>query len=294
MPALFSTLETSRRRWLEPLSPTKDVHKLALESSQMRSMYLRIAAFLLLLVTAPALAEVPERIPDPTGDDKPAIWLCPGEAMDARGEVRADQFEPLAKANLERHLAREREARARAATAEKAAVDACHSYSLVPSHPVAPELTVETLLDQAELAFIGTVEDRAQGFYHGHPNSLVEIRIEKVLKAPPNFQGIDRLYSTFPHVEMKVGSEMLCIRSQRYPQEPVLGKQIMIFTDNIPDREPLIVAPVSETIFLESPEGHAWVPERFKDEIKSASWDELVDRAVEEAKTSSPLQWRQR
>lgn len=260
----------------------------------MQSMYLSNATLLLLLITTPALAEIPERIPDPAGDQKPAIWLSPSEAVDATGEVRADQFEPLARANLERHLAREQKARASAGAEEKAAADTCHSYSLVPSHPVAPELTFETLLDQAQLAFIGTVEDSAQGFYHGHPNSLLEIRIEKVLKAPRNLQGISRLYSTFPHVKMKVGGEMLCIRSERYPQEPVPGKRIMIFTDNIPDREPLIVAPVSETIFLETPEGQAWVPERFETETEPASWHELVDRAVEEAKTLSSWQWRQR
>lgn len=252
----------------------------------MQSPFSGPTTLLLLLLAPPALAEVPERIPDPAGHDKPAIWLSSGEAVDAGGEIRADQLEPLAKANLERRLARERKARADAGALEKTGSETCHSYTLVPAHPVVPQLTFESLLDYARLAFVGVVEDRDQGFYHGHPNSLLEIRVEKVLKAPPDLQGVTRLYATFPHVEMKVGSEMVCVRSERYPQEPIPGKRIMIFTDNIPDRDPLIVAPNTEGIFFEGMEDSALLPKRFHETMDSSSWEALVERAIEEAKAT--------
>lgn len=253
----------------------------------MQSLMFRTASAVLVLTATTIAAEVPDRIPDPAGAEDRPIWMSHSEAVDAEGMLRGDQFEPIHRGIIEDRVEDSRKARACTGAAEETDAESCQSYTYVPPHPVALDLTFETLLDHAELALVGTVEDRKQGFYRGYANSLLEVRVEKVLKAPPDLQGIGRLYTTFPHVEMKVSGEMLCMRSDRYPQAPIPGKRIMIFTNNIPDREPLIAAPSSEVIFFEDAEGEVSLPEQFDEPMPSYDWNVLVDRAIDDAKAAS-------
>lgn len=238
---------------------------------------------LLLLSTATAgmSAEVPDWIPAAPDAGPSPIWMSVQNATDSRGEIRSELFDPVAKMNLERQVEQARKAKGEAGLRQKANGERCHSWIFVPPSPVVDELTLENLLDHARLAFIGTVEDQDQGFYHGHPNSLLEIRVDKVLKAPEGQEEITSVLATFPHVEMEIGGEMVCMRSDRYPERPITGKRIMIFAANIPDTDPLVVAPNTEVVLFEDEAGKAVLPGRFGNVIDPPSWSSLVERTLE-------------
>jgi hypothetical protein len=238
-------------------------------------------AFLLVVVTATAMAEVPDWIPAPPEAGPTPIWATPEQVTTAKGELRSELFRPYQAKNIKKHLEMARAAREAAGLAGKQGGDVCQSWIFVPPSPVTEELSLESLLSHAELAFVGTVVDRKEGFYHGHPNSLLEIRVEKVLKAPSGRGEITSIFATFPHVEMRVGSEMLCMRSDRYPERPSIGKGIMVFTANIPDSDPLVVAPNTEEVLFETEDGSTSLPARLGDVLNPPSWASLVQRVEE-------------
>ena len=245
-----------------------------------------LTGLLLLLVPVGAgSAEVPNWIPAPADRGPSPIWMSAEEATTATGEPRSELFSRLDERNLRRHLESQRDARREAGLVEKASADACHSWIFIPPSPVLAELTLEALLDNAELALIGTVEDQAQGFYHGHPNSLLAVRVTRVLKAPEGYEEISSVYATFPHVEMKVGDEMVCMRSERYPEHPLTGRGIMVFTANIPDWDPLVLAPNTEEVLFENQAGRAVLPTRGGNILDSPSWSSLVRHVLISATT---------
>lgn len=239
-----------------------------------------LTCLLLLVPAAAALAEVPSWIQAPAERGASPIWMSAEEATTAEGELRSELFSSLDEMNVRRHLESQREARNQAGLVEKTGADTCQSWIFIPPSPVVAEPTLEALLDHAKLAFVGTVEDQKQGFYHGHPNSLLEIRVETVLKAPEGYEDITSVYATYPHVEMKIGGEMVCMRSDRYPARPLTGKGIMVFAANIPDWDPLIVAPNTEVVLFEDESGNAVLPERFGKVLDPPSWTSLVRNAV--------------
>lgn len=238
-------------------------------------------ALLLVAATGTAMAEVPDWIPAPPEAGPTPIWATPDQVTTAKGELRSELFQSYQAKNIERHLEMARAAREAAGLAGKQGGDACQSWIFVPPSPVIEEVSLEGLLSHAHLAFLGTVVDRKEGFYHGYPNSLLEIRVEKVLKAPAGQGEITSIFATFPHVEMRVGSEMLCMRSDRYPERPSPGKGIMVFTTNIPDRNPLVVAPNTEEVLFETEDGGTSLPARLGNVLNPPSWASVVQRVEE-------------
>jgi hypothetical protein len=243
------------------------------------------AGLLLLLVpTGAGNAEVPSWIPAPKERGPSPIWVSAEEATTPDGRLRSELFNPIEEMNLKRHLESQRKARAASSVATKEKGERCHSWIFIPPHPVVEDLTLESLLAYSQLAFVGIVEDQKEGFYHGHPNSLLEIRVQEILKAPAGYEGITSLFATYPHVEMKVGEELVCMRSDRYPARPITGKGILILAANIPDWDPLVVAPNTEVIFFEDDEGNAVLPGRFGDVLDPPAWSSVVQRALDTAK----------
>lgn len=240
-----------------------------------------LVAFLLVAATGTAMAEVPAWIPAPPQAGPTPIWATPDQVTTAKGELRSELFQPFQTKNIKKHLEMARAAREATGLAGKQGGEACQSWIFVPPSPVIEDMSLKGLLSHAHLAFVGTVVDRKEGFYHGYPNSLLEIRVEKVLKAPAGQGEITSIFATFPHVEMRVGIEMLCMRSDRYPEQPTPGKGIMVFTTNIPDRNPLVVAPNTEEILFETEDGGTSLPTRLGNVPNPPSWASLVQRVEE-------------
>lgn len=240
-----------------------------------------VTSLLLLIPTAAVSSEVPEWIGPPTDRAPTPIWATARAMTTPAGELRNELLIPYQAKRIQRHLDEERKARAAAGLANEEAANQCHNWIYVPPNPEVEEPTLEGLMAHARLAFVGTVLDRQEGFYHGHPNSLLEIRVDKVLKAPEGQEEITSVLATFPHVEMRVGNEMICMRSDRYPERPLTGKGIMVFTVNIPDTDPLIVAPNTETVLFETESGATSLPARLGDVLDPPAWSSIVEEAID-------------
>ena len=235
---------------------------------------------LLLLIPCTAGAQIPDRILAPGGAENDPIWVSAAQATTPDGRFESELFNPLEAQNVERLIQAEKKSREAAGISETATSAGCHSWLIFPENPDVYPLSLEGLLDHSRLAFIGTVEDQQQGFYHSHPNSLLQIKVQRVLKAPPGYEASDSVLATYPQVEMKVGDEMVCMRADRYPARPVTGKGIMILAWNIPDWDPLVVAANTDGIFFEDGEGNAVLPSRFETAKTPATWASLVDQVV--------------
>jgi len=238
---------------------------------------------LLALIPVPCTAgdaQIPSRISAPSGGDNSPIWVSADEATSSDGRFRSELFNRMDQLSVGQLVEAERKAREASGLAKKTSRGGCHSWLTFPGSPDVDPLTLSGLLDYSQLAFIGTVEDQQQGFYHGHPNSLMQIKVERVLKAPPGYEGIPSVLATYPQVEMKVGHELICMRADRYPARPITGKGIMIFARNIPDWDPLIIAANTDGILFEDAAGMVVLPSRFGNVIDPPTWDSVVEQAL--------------
>ena len=89
------------------------------------------------------------------------------------------------------------------------------------------------------------------------------------------------IFTTFPDVAMSVGGEMLCVRSDRYPERPIVGKGIMIFTSNIPDKDPLVAAPDTDEVLFETKDGNTSLPGPLGQVVNSPPWASLVQQVID-------------
>ncbi len=247
----------------------------------MKPPCLWVSVALLLLTPCAAGAQIPDRIPAPGGAQNDPIWVSAAQATTPDGRFKSELFNPLEAQNVERLIQAEKKAREAAGISETATPAGCKSWLIFPENPDVDPLTLEGLLDHSRLAFIGTVEDQQLGFYHSHPNSLLQIKVQRVLKAPPGYEAISTVLATYPQVEMKVGDEMVCVRADRYKARPITGKGIMILARNIPDWDPLIVAANTDGILFEDGEGNAVLPSRFSKLADALTWTALVHKALD-------------
>ena len=237
--------------------------------------------FLLLLIPCTAgNAEIPSRIPAPADHGKSPIWVSAHEASTPDGRFKSELFNPRDELDVHQWLEEAQKARTAAGLSEKQSTAGCQSWIVFPETSGGEPATLEELLHHARLAFVGTVEDQQQGFYHGHPNSLLQIRVDHVLKAPKGYEDVTSLFATYPQVEMRVGKEMICIRADRYPARPLTGKGILIFAANIPDWDPLVVAPKSGGILFEDKDGNVALPKSFGEVLDPPAWSSVVERAL--------------
>ena len=136
----------------------------------MRKIY-RFGTFAVLaaMIATGSNAKVPEWIAAPPGTGPTPIWATPDQVTNANGKLRSELFRPFEAKRIEKRLEKAREARQAAASAGTQDSDACQSWTFIPPSSKTEERSLEALLSQAQLALIGTVVDRREGFYHGFP-----------------------------------------------------------------------------------------------------------------------------
>jgi hypothetical protein len=241
-------------------------------------LWLSICLLLLLTLSGAGNAEIPNQIPAAEQGKSP-IWVSAQDATTPDGRFKSELFNPVDELGVHQYLEAAKKARTTAGLSEKQSTAGCQSWIVFPESTGGEAPTLEGLLRDSTLAFLGTVEDQQQGFYHGHPNSLLQIRVEKILKAPEGYGDLSSVFATYPQVAMRVGREMICMRADRYPARPLTGKGILIFTSNIPDKEPLVVAPESDGIFFEDEQGNVVLPKRFGEVLDPPAWSSVVKQA---------------
>lgn len=168
------------------------------------------------MVTLPGYAEIPALIEDPEGG--PHLWKT----------LEASRDEAVAE---------------------------CQSFSRSATGLQLPDLSSRSFLEMAEVALIGKVVSSAQGLFYGQPATLVEVDPERWLKRPTEIPAVDRVYVRFSRAELEIDGELVCVRNDHYPDQPTPRGRIVLFSEILSERLPLLLNPHSQAVIFERADG---------------------------------------
>lgn len=212
---------------------------------------------------------IPDEIPGRGTSTAPGtpIWIAAERAVEG-GALRPDLFDSRTRRDLDWAMAEKAPDRSiplaspeQGTRGDLQADDAlCTTWVRSTNDWVVSDFSYETLSDHAQLALIGVVRSEREGFLFGHNATLLEVEVEKVLKAPPSDEAIESVYISYPSSSIAIGDQMLCSRSVRYPARPQVGGHLMVFAATIPEWDPIIINPSDDELFFEGANGEVSFP----------------------------------
>jgi hypothetical protein len=128
---------------------------------------------------------------------------------------------------------------------------------------------LEDLARNSVAVFEGTVIDRSVGFADGTPATLLQVRVDKVLKASPQLAiagAGDLLYVAYPVAELDLKGLKLCKSDELLPKEiPQAGDKLLVLPLTGPlneDRNMIYLN--SQEIFVQKSGGDFGIPQRWR------------------------------
>ncbi len=216
--------------------------------------------FLLLLVLSAAWIANAEEVPSilwSQHDSAKAAWITPDRAT-VNGHIDWSLFGGLQAAVLQGAIERSKGAECISeGTLRKEVVGAGVANSLAE------------LARNSVAAFSGTLINRAAGFADGDPATLLQVRVDKVLKASPQFSVRnpgDLLYVAYPVAEFRVGNLKFCKSDDTLLREvPKVGDKILVFPMSGPLNDDQNMAYVySQELLVQGASGDLGVPPRWR------------------------------
>jgi hypothetical protein len=220
--------------------------------------------FLLLFVLSVAWIAHAEEVPSilwSQHDSAKAAWVTPDRAI-VNGHIDWSLFGGLQAAVLQGAIERSKGAECISeGTLRKEIVGAGVANSLAE------------LAQNSVAAFSGTLINRVAGFADGDPATLLQVRVDKVLKSSPQFSirnSGDLLYVAYPVAEFQAGNLKFCKSDDTLLREiPKVGDKILVFPMSGPLNEDLNMAYVySQELFVQSASGDLGIPPRWRKDSK--------------------------
>jgi hypothetical protein len=194
-------------------------------------------------------------------DTAKAAWVAPDRAM-AGGQIDWSLFGDLQAAVLRGAIERKKDAE-------------CVSLGTLRKEIVGAGVAnnLEDLARNSVAAFAGTLIDRAVGFADGDPATLLQIRVDKILKSSPQFSIKDvgdLLYIAYPVAEFQVKGLRFCKSDESLLREiPAVGAKILVFPMSGPLNEGRnMVYLRSQEMFVQKAGGGLDVPPRWRKDPK--------------------------
>lgn len=234
---------------------------------------------LLLLVSLIASTARSQEIPSilwSQHDGAKAAWVTPDRAVVA-GQIDGSLFGDLQAAVLRGAIERSKGAK-------------CISEGTLRKEIVGAKVAN----DLAELAhnsiaiFAGTLIQRAVGFADGDPATLLQVRVDEILKKSPQFsirRVGDTLYVAYPVAEFQVKGLKFCKSDGSLLKEiPKVGDKILVFPMSGPLNEGRnMMYLYSQEIFVQNADGGLEAPARWRQDprIEKASTLDEIESMLE-------------
>lgn len=243
-----------------------------MKSNRVRGLGVILAVALVMPTAAPTAAE-PPRILEPRVErhQGPPLWISASAVAHVEKIVDLDLIDdPMLRRSVEkqdRALRVSGSLHGMSRTGEKPAIvdiplSDCGSMLDVVDHRggEAPSSSVADLLIHSQGIFRGSIKSIERGFSSGVPASLLEIRIEEVIKG--DVPG-EQVYLEYLVAHFRIGPYTFCNANRAY--EPGLGDQVLLFDYMGPaDRDGVLYSPRFEQIFFQTRSGTLVIPPKLK------------------------------
>jgi hypothetical protein len=130
------------------------------------------------------------------------------------------------------------------------------------------------LVMHSEVAFSGTVRGGRPGFYRGQPRHLYRVEVDDVWIDSGDLQPGDTVFVAFEEAQFQVGDDWLCVRGPRYPEQPMPGKRILVFSHHGPWGDQPVFSPMDVELFFETKDSLS-VPEHLVVKLESPRFRDL-------------------
>lgn len=214
---------------------------------------------------------VPDRVASRFAPEDPPLWLSARAAARLNGEIDWSQFRSWSRDSLQKWLESE-------SYRKQGCLGPYEVYVTLGDRPRIesfPELVVDS-----KAIYDGRVARAAGGFFSGRPGTLVQVSIERVLKAGEDFNVEKHVYVFLPQGNFRVGRYSFCIQHSSYPDVPARGARILVLPSLPPeDAERKIFYPYLGEVFVETSDGGLGVPAIWKNEVQGRglkTWNELM------------------
>ncbi|HEX7154660.1 MAG TPA: hypothetical protein VF618_24455 [Thermoanaerobaculia bacterium] len=228
-------------------------------------MYLRIAAILLLVLQErePVPATLKSRNPHRGAP----LWVAARHAADAEGRLRGVLF--------------------RKGTPERLrSLPAGSCLGEVPVEIHRPDRTLGELTRSSVSIFNGTVEEVAAGFFADTAGSLLNVRIDAIVKGSPQYDTSGgTIYVYYPSASFVVGRQSFCAIPATHRARPVAGDRVLVFALDAPaDTRGRIVYPqASRHLIFQTAGGELLLPNHLQANLAGfATIDGIVQRVEAE------------
>jgi hypothetical protein len=130
--------------------------------------------------------------------------------------------------------------------------------------------------------FRGTIEGRDVGFADGDPATLLQIRIEKIIKKSSEFsvrEVGDVLYAAYPVAVVQLKNQRICKSDDRLPADvPEIGDKVIVFPMTGPLNEGRnMMYLYGQELFVERSNSTLEMPKRWRSDARISKAARLAD-----------------
>lgn len=247
---------------------------------------------LLSLAGAAVMAAPPEILP-PVGPSRDTPrWVAESVAV-GPGGLNHEYFETTDVEQLEASVAAARNAAERSGTdpGDDCAVWSTFTYDRVDGEP---RNSLGALVRDAKNITAGRVIGSDQGFYLGHPGTLLEIEVTRVHGSSAGARAPQKYLVFYQYAQIAVDDTLLCSRPERGDPPPEVGARVLIFESGTFPADPtsgsqdaLLPLPNHEEFLFES-EGMVSIPGNLSDLPRRLPFDDLDSMVVELTRNNAP------
>lgn len=154
--------------------------------------------------------------------------------------------------------------------------DGCASWTRQGKrHRYIPNKTLKELAGNFTAIFRGRVVAKAEGFIDGWPGTLYEVDVESSSQPSPA-----SIYVYYPLARIEAEGVVLCHQGDRFPDQPAIGRQILVFAEAPDSETPLILSPQDEELFFERADGTLSLPSHYGEADGEIALEDLEREAV--------------
>lgn len=208
------------------------------------------------------------------------LWLSASEATQD-GHLKWEEFSRGGKAILDAKV--RMAGQALESGSSQIPDDGCATWTRESKrHGYIPNKTLKELATHFDAIYRGRVAASTEGFIDGWPGTLYEVDVENAPRPSP-----ERIYVYYPIARIQAEGMTLCHQGDRFPDQPEIGRQILVFARQSETGSPLILSPQDEEIFFEREDGTVSLPNHYGEPQGTLTIEVIEKRAHQLAQTAN-------
>jgi hypothetical protein len=214
------------------------------------------------------------RIESNEPDGQFPLWLSTSEATQ-EGYIKWEEFSRGGGEVIQALVSMAKKAAEQGSV--KASEDGCTVWTHQGKrHDYIPNKTLEELATHFGAIYRGRVTASAQGFIDGWPGTLYAMDVESASLPSPA-----QAFFYFPIARIEAEGVTLCHSGNRYPDQPQIGRQVLIFARGSVASLTLVLEPQDEEILFEREDGTLSLPKDYGEAEDGLSLETIEKRATQ-------------